>query len=138
MSQYNWTNKTKTQCIHQAHRIDSQRKYAWANYYNEANAMVGGNYAQVRRLTRIVENDSIPTMVLNELKELLAETKKKIECPICLESIHPKLPAEGEGEGEEDPKILKISPCGHKYCEECWLTLSLTTKTCAICRRKWR
>ena len=119
------------------------RRFAWFQYYDEANTSVLNTYQQVQTITRVVENDNIPISVMLELTDLLAETKKKIECPICLEDIHPKMPtpeqaqALGLPEGE-DPKILKISSCGHKYCNACWETLNETTKKCAICRKIWK
>tara|TARA_Y100000401_G_scaffold87416_1_gene72888 strand:+ start:778 stop:1284 length:507 start_codon:yes stop_codon:yes gene_type:complete len=143
MSLTNINSKTKPQVIAIARKLDGQRRFAWFQYYNEANAYVINNYQQVQTITRVVENDNIPISVMTELTDLLAETKKKIECPICLEDIHPKMPTPQEAEQlglpeGEDPKVLKISQCGHKYCNACWETLNNSTKTCAICRRKWK
>ena len=97
-----------------------QTSYAWAKYYDSERERL------VSDIQAYTEIDSLPPetpqFVLDQLKEFHIELKKKIECPICLETIN--------------PDVLEISKCGHKYCKDCLDQLKQTTKKCAICRKK--
>ena len=58
-----------------------------------------------------------PFHLLDEMSDELKDNKqmkKYVECPICLEIIGDR---------------LKITNCGHKYCETCYDKLD----SCAIC-----
>jgi hypothetical protein len=52
---------------------------------------------------------------------MMAELRKTIECPVCLEVI-------------EDTSNMKISRCGHKYCKTCFDTMKERDQKCGICR----
>ena len=56
--------------------------------------------------------------IVEEIEKMTAELRKQIECPICLEII--------------EVGHLKMTGCGHKYCEECYNKID----ECAICRKK--
>lgn len=59
----------------------------------------------------------LPTHHVEFIKTLLKETKKKLACPICLEVI--------------PTDKLKISLCGHAFCNDCLQKID----KCAVCRR---
>jgi hypothetical protein len=90
--------------------------YAWSRYYNE----VDRNMDLHRKYCEIVNGMSseIPTHLLDEMKELYNLLKKEIECPICMEII--------------ENSTLKITNCGHKYCNACYDRI----EECSICRKK--
>ena len=58
----------------------------------------------------------VPKFFITRYKELLEVTKRKTECPVCLDEFF--------------SKNLKFSPCGHVFCDECFSKL----KKCALCR----
>ena len=100
----------------------AQTKYAWAKYYEERNISHNDDIVEFEWKTKLVnieEMENIPIHIVNELKQMIKELKKKIECPVCLTII--------------DGDDLKISNCGHKYCNKCYDKL----EKCAICRKKW-
>lgn len=97
-----------------------QTSFAWAKYYETAREQLVGDIEAYKQIDQLPPET--PDFVINQLKEFHISLKKKIECPICLDTI--------------DPENLGISKCGHKYCEGCLSQLKTTTKKCAICRRK--
>ena len=103
---------------------EGARRAGFAMFYAE----VDRNFLMAERhriaLEKIlnVPNDVIPTHIENELKELYAETKKSIECPICLDII--------------TSDTLCLSSCGHKYHKNCYDLLLEKDGKCGICRRK--
>ena len=93
--------------------------FAWAKYYEEASNNHEQNVNHYHSNSTILNgDDELPQHIVNEIEKMTAELKKEIECPICLDVI--KI-------GE-----LKISGCGHKYCDACFPKID----KCAICRRK--
>jgi len=97
-----------------------QTSFAWAKYYESCRLQLVGDieaYNQIEQLP-----PETPDFVLQQLKDFHIALKKKIECPICLETI--------------DPDKLEITKCGHKYCDECLNRLKTSTKQCAVCRKK--
>jgi len=110
-----------------------QRSYAWAKYYEEVEQDHAYDIVVYNTLTTTTEPEImnvVPTHIANELKELLAKTKTRIECPICIEVI----PVEN----------LELSSCGHKYCKTCYyqyldhLVANEEPLKCAVCKRKVR
>ena len=103
---------------------DGARRAGFAMFYAE----VDRNFLMAERhriaLEKIlnVPNDVIPKHIENELKELYAETRKSIECPICLDII--------------TSDTLCLSSCGHKYHKNCYDLLLEKDGKCGICRRK--
>ena len=98
-----------------------QTSYAWAKYYEEVNSAHNDNISVYRQNARVLEHqDELPIHLVREIEEMSKKLKTDISCPICLEVIE---------EGK-----LKISICGHKFCDECFPEL----ERCAICRRQFR
>jgi late competence protein required for DNA uptake (superfamily II DNA/RNA helicase) len=101
-------------------------KYAWAKYYEAIHTHLVADHTQYEYITRIETEETIPTHIKTQLKEMSKELKKKWECPICLDFI------------KEDE--LDITSCGHYYCKECLQGLKNATRepkwTCAVCRKK--
>lgn len=93
-----------------------QTSYAWAKYYSSMEQQHERSVATYQLQTKVVEASAeLPTHLVAEIKEMLVALKKDIECPICMEVI-----------GE-----LKITGCGHKFCDKCFAQLD----KCAICKR---
>ena len=105
-------------------RLKKRTSFAWAKYYEEMGRSLVTDTSQYHLSVRVIENipESLPTHIIKELEDNIAELKKKIECPICLEII--------------ERGSLDVSNCGHKYCKGCLSRLKETTKKCAICRKK--
>ena len=99
-----------------------QTSYAWAKYYECERERLTENTHNYEGLTQVVERETTPQFVIDELKDMIIELKKQIECPVCMEIIQP-----------ED---IGFTKCGHKYCSECLERLKTTTKKCALCNRK--
>jgi hypothetical protein len=98
-----------------------QTAYAWAkNYemYNEIHSEQIRHYQQNNSVLDYA--DDLPIHLVSEIEEMNKALKKSIECPICLEVIE---------EGH-----LKITICGHKFCDDCFPKLD----KCATCRRKFK
>jgi hypothetical protein len=103
----------------QINRLKKQKSYAWAKYYAAIQQGHSANVNHYNTVNTVVEDALIPLPdhLLTEYKQMLKDLHKEIECPICMEIIDDK---------------LKITGCGHKYCEACFKQID----TCAICRRK--
>ena len=114
--------------------LQSKSKKGWAAFYKSQTQNViqtEALYSRVETLRNLARNladngtlqnptpkEVIPDFVENELKELMEKLKVEISCPICLDTLN--------------PKKIKFSSCGHKYCETC---LSKIEK-CAVCRKQ--
>ena len=95
-----------------------QTSYAWAKYYSQINSAHNGDINVYRQNLRVLEHqDELPIHLVNEIEEMSKKLRIQIQCPICMEVIE---------EGK-----LKISVCGHKYCNDCFPQLD----KCAMCRR---
>ena len=114
-------------------QLKRQRGFAWSKYYKtlaEKHDMEIRVWALMNELHRRPEPDAasssndreavstIPGHLTKEMEDMMGELKKSVECPVCLEPI--------------EKGKLKITGCGHKYCETCLKKLD----KCAICRRK--
>ena len=98
-----------------------QTSYAWAKNYELMNRQHSGYIRQYNQNNSVLEHaDELPIHLVSEIEEMNKALKKDIECPICYETIE---------EGH-----LKISVCGHKFCDECFPKLD----KCATCRRKFK
>ena len=102
--------------------LNNQRKYAWAQYYQLLNRTHSDTYSAYQTNTRLLETatETLPLFLLKEIRELHKKQRSQLECPVCMEII--------ELDG------LKITSCGHKYCEKCYMDPRL--EKCAICRKK--
>ena len=99
-----------------------QTSYAWGKYYESQTERQVVHIHHYETLTEVVDSDTTPQFVIDELKELMIQMKKEIECPVCLSVIQ--------------PENIGFTKCGHKYCKECLEQLKITTKKCALCQRK--
>lgn len=101
-------------------RLKKQKKYAWGKYFEAQNQNHNNLVDNYNMINQIVEH--IPLPIYMEYKEMFKELKKKIDCPICLETI--------------DPGKLALTHCGHKYCETCFNKIkSKPDAKCAMCRK---
>ncbi len=103
---------------------EGARRAGFAMFYAEMDRNFNLSVKNEKLLKDIlnVPSDVIPNHIENELKELYAETRKSIECPICLDVI--------------DSDTLCLSSCGHKYHKNCYDLLLEKDGKCGICRRK--
>ena len=103
----------------QVAKLKKNCAYAWAQYYKEVELNMAEQVKLINRVNTMMADNSneFPPHVLDEMKQLYKEMKKSVECPICMEIIGDK---------------LKITNCGHKYCENCYDKLDI----CAICRKQ--
>ena len=102
-------------------KLQKQKAYAWAKFYQSSQELhhhILYHHNTIQQVREEVRD--LPNHLVVEIEKMVIELKKKLECPICLDIIE---------EGK-----LKITGCGHKYCEDC---LSQIDK-CAICRRNIR
>ena len=95
-----------------------QTSFAWAKFYEAENNQHLEDMVQFKKIEVFTEVEDIPLHVVAELKSMMKQLKKKIECPICLEVI------------EVDD--MKLAGCGHKYCSHCFEKID----KCAVCRKK--
>ena len=106
----------------QNNSLEKQRSYAWAKYYEEVNQNHNTGVNNLNQAVRIVEKPEIPDIIKNELIDLMKNLRKTVECPVCYDVI--------------EPDDMKLTNCGHKYCNTCYNKLIETTNKCAICRKK--
>ena len=105
-------------------RLDKNRRVAWCKFFQARRENFQQRvefYDKLKMLQDALATAqgeyNIPPHFQNKFKELLAEAKSTIECPVCLDVI----------EAEQ----LEITNCGHCYCKQCKSRLD----QCAICRR---
>ena len=102
-------------------KLQKQKAFAWAKFYQSAKYFHRVCVCFENTIKQVKEEVAdLPNHLVLEIENMVKELKKKLECPICLNII--------------DEGKLKITGCGHKYCEDC---LSQIDK-CAICRRNIR
>ena len=101
-------------------KLRKQKAYAWAKYYEELEKTHNAQTVHYAQMENILGEYELPTHLVNEFQEMMKDLQKNIECPICLDVIQ---------EGE-----LKITGCGHKYCQTCFTKID----KCAVCRKKIR
>ena len=115
---------SKTLSERQYKGLITKSKVGWAHFYQseKRNHELHMEYMlRIKELNDSMEGrdeDHIPDFVKNEITSLIAELKKQVECPICLDEL------------KSDQ--IKFSSCGHKYCETCLSKIN----ECAICRKK--
>ena len=102
-------------------RPNRAAKFAWAMYYR---AVEDGHRQALNTLQQLNSlPPATPQFVLDELKEMMVELKRKTDCPICLETV--------------EPEVLKIARCGHKYCQPCYDRIkAINPSKCAVCRKR--
>jgi rubrerythrin len=127
------TQMSNEQLQQKLNATNKKVKYAWAKYYSEIRTHLIEDRTQYITITKIqtqlIDNQSIPTHIKSELKEMAQILKKKWECPICMDFI--------------EVDNLDITNCGHYYCKGCLEQWKTTEKnkgndkwTCAICKKK--
>ena len=110
--------------------IDKNRRLAWRKYFHVEKNTYKERVLHYHRLKALEDeldllylhldnqdNRTIPVHFKNQFKELLADNRKSVSCPICLEII------------ETDK--LKVTNCGHLYCDTCLAKID----KCAVCRK---
>jgi len=114
--------KSIGQLIKENESLARARRYAWAKYYSEIEQQLEGNIEQYNIVSKI-DIDDIPLHIKNEYVAMVKELNKKISCPLCLEII--------------DPANLKLTNCGHKYCNDCFKKLEESGyNECSVCKKK--
>jgi hypothetical protein len=112
-------------------RLEKKAKIGWACYFKERELHLENIQVlhekivkfkeEIEKTRTTKENEVFPIFVQNEIRELYSLVNKELECPICLDTI----------KKEE----LVFSPCGHKFCDDCYKKID----NCAVCRKKiWR
>jgi len=97
-------------------------KAGWAKYFAELENNQGYNIMYYEKVKEMPVND-MSEYAQQEIRNLLIELKKNIECPICMENIA--------------PDQVEMTACGHKYCKQCINTIKAgANPECAICRNK--
>jgi hypothetical protein len=111
----NWKNRYET--------AERARKFAWAKFFESEREQHEAIQGQYQRLSSVLAPEGIPIFVQNELKEMMEELRKKIDCPVCLNEIA--------------PSDIAFSKCGHKFCADCLNRCKENEPpNCAVCRRK--
>lgn len=99
---------------------NKRTKFAWSAYYRTEDKLHDANVKQYELQKKLLLiGDDLPIHLVSEIETLHAELQKQIQCPICMEVIQ--------------TGKLKITICGHKFCEDCFKELD----NCAMCRRKF-
>jgi hypothetical protein len=94
-----------------------QTAFAWAKYYKELEERHVSSVATYNMNKKVIEqSNEIPAHLVREIQEMTVALKRDIECPICMDVI----------------QSLKITGCGHKYCEGCFTKIDV----CALCKKK--
>lgn len=97
-------------------------KAGWAKYYAELEQNQGYSIMYYEQVKEMPVND-MNEYAQEQIRNLLIELKKSIDCPICMETI--------------DPKNIEMTACGHKYCKQCINTIKQSNNPeCAICRNR--
>jgi len=103
----------------QINSLMKQKAFAWAKNYELMDELHEMYLAQMERNNKVLEcSDELPIHLVKEIEDANDVLKKKVEGPICMETIE---------KGD-----LKVTGCGHKYCSECFTQID----KCAICRKK--
>lgn len=110
---------SRAQLVARLNQSERRRKFAWAKYFNEARS---SNTLYVQQYEKIMV---MPEHVKTEMKEMIEELRKHIECPICLDVIK-----------TDD---MQITNCGHKFHASCLKeAIAISAPKCPTCRREIR
>ena len=105
---------------------DTTSKQPLKKFFMTANVHKSITYRNIKTNNKIkgpyiFDDKVIPIEFIETIKK--SYTKKKIECPICLETF--KI------------KDMIDTTCHHLYCDKCFFSiLHLYEKTCALCRNQ--
>ncbi len=86
------------------------------------------------------QNDELPKFLVDEISEMMLDSKKQIECPVCYLPIKNSelgmesysLTDEEDADSTEYAEGLVITWCGHKLCRSCYSNSAM--KKCPSCR----
>jgi hypothetical protein len=106
--------------------MKKQKAFAWAKYYTEI-AEEATNAAIIINMVQVPHNPpavrELPPHITQEFYDMACQLRRKFECPCCLELVN--------------KDNIKITTCGHIYCDMCLETLKAQADPkCAVCRRK--
>lgn len=125
----NYNRMTKEQLIKLVKSKEHQRRTGFALYYQERdkyNRKMYDMYEKIKSLEdqlKDMEITEIPTHFKEEMNALYKETKKIVECPICLDVM--------------EIDTIHYTNCFHKCCCECYEKLIKQTEPkCMICRKR--
>lgn len=105
-------------------------KYAWAQMYSSESKYFKFHSEYFQSLEKMKKEftPEIPKHFVNQYLEAMNKLKETITCTICSDII--------------DENNLKITSCGHLFCEECLISWAKSCKeknnqvTCPTCRHK--
>ena len=134
--------------------LEKRKNYAWSQYFkaqtdaHNRELMTRRNIASV--LSKVKKhNDELPKFLVDEITQLLIQSKQQVECPVCY------LPISDCKKGKvtsdfgssactsasdlavaddttEYTEGLVITWCGHKLCRSCYSNAAM--KECPSCR----
>jgi len=106
-------------------RLVKEKKHAWHQYYNLQRTLFEERQQIVQAATAPPDDPEKQAGALELLRRVLEETKHKLECPICLETI-------------PSVREMSVTNCGHHMCSECWTELKRRNRVvkCPQCREE--
>ena len=121
----------KPQLVKECLKVDSQRRYAWAKFYesNERNhELLLENYKLLdKQLSENNVNKNCQGHLEKFIQDLYKKAKQSVECCVCLDVI--------------ESKDLEIKYCGHILHKKCWKGVEDNAKQqgitakCPLCRK---
>ena len=109
----------------QDRRLEWERKktkFAWAKYYQACSHQLQQSLDFVNPLRQQINNNELPTHLINEFKELIDKYKHKYQCSICLDDM--------------SKPTLQVVKCGHFFHKDCITAWLNHHDTCPLCRKK--
>ena len=115
--------------------LEKRKNYAWSQYFKAHTDAHSRELQHSRNMISVLSrikrhNDELPKFLVDEITQLLVQSKKQIECPVCY------LPISDSNNGDDDIEYAKgnlvITWCGHKLCRSCYSNSAM--KACPSCR----
>lgn len=99
-----------------------KERYAWAKYYEERGVRFESAYSRYFEIreARSKNEGEIGKFLQTFINNLYEESRKEVECPICLDII--------------ESKNLSTNLCGHNFHKFCIEEHLKNNKNCPICR----
>jgi hypothetical protein len=104
------------------------KAFAWAKYYESmtaraTQAVIILHQAGLPTSHTVPLPTECPAHIAREFWEMANQLHREFSCPICMDVVN----------GD----TIKITHCGHIYCDGCLTTLKAQADPkCAVCRRK--
>ena len=104
------------------------KAFAWAKYYESmatraTQAYVILHQAGLPTSHAVPVPTECPAHIAREFWEMANQLHREFSCPICMDVV--------------SGTTIKITSCGHIYCDACLTTLKAQhDPKCAVCRRK--